>query len=81
MTEVGVDGSMVGIDVGSVGVSEASGQSFTIGCSGKRRVLKVANAIYGLNCGLNGESELDVTIDVETECNGESTCSYDIDLI
>ena len=68
-----------GVNIGSVGVSEASGQSFTIGCSGKGRVLKVANAIYGLNCGLNGESELDVTSDVQNECNGQSTCTYDID--
>jgi len=73
------NGNGYGVNVGSVGVNEASGQSFTIDCTGKGRVIKVANAIYGLNCGLNGKSELDVSLDVENECNGATTCTYNID--
>eukprot|EP00486_Rosalina_sp_Unknown_P008060 CAMPEP_0201591978 /NCGR_PEP_ID=MMETSP0190_2-20130828/189996_1 /ASSEMBLY_ACC=CAM_ASM_000263 /TAXON_ID=37353 /ORGANISM="Rosalina sp." /LENGTH=324 /DNA_ID=CAMNT_0048050535 /DNA_START=93 /DNA_END=1067 /DNA_ORIENTATION=- len=43
-------GNRYGVNVGSLGTVEASGQSFTMTCEGEDMVIKVADAIYGLNC-------------------------------
>mmetsp|Transcript_73207 Transcript_73207/g.65897 ORF Transcript_73207/g.65897 Transcript_73207/m.65897 type:complete len:486 (-) Transcript_73207:44-1501(-) len=85
-------GNKYGVNVGSLGISEASGQSFTISCEGDDMVIKVADAIYGLNCQITprvcgasaglaygtSASPLDVTDDLKTECNGKSSCTYNI---
>ena len=56
------------------------------------RVIKVAEAIYGLNCQITprvcgpdagmaygtSKSPVDVTASVEAECNGKSSCTYTI---
>eukprot|EP00486_Rosalina_sp_Unknown_P001758 CAMPEP_0201568316 /NCGR_PEP_ID=MMETSP0190_2-20130828/9314_1 /ASSEMBLY_ACC=CAM_ASM_000263 /TAXON_ID=37353 /ORGANISM="Rosalina sp." /LENGTH=347 /DNA_ID=CAMNT_0047989277 /DNA_START=97 /DNA_END=1136 /DNA_ORIENTATION=+ len=85
-------GNKYGVNVGSLGISEASGQSFTISCEGDDMVIKVADAIYGLNCQITprvcgaysglaygtSASPLDVTSYVQDECNGESSCTYTV---